>query len=202
MNPISIFIILLFSIPSMLYSQDRNESDAQRFFSFGLTKSLYTTPDQGLSFGDAYVWIPDIEVGMYINKTRLALDYRHYNASYPIRYLEGDIETREFSLFDLTYYRLRLLNSSKIDVSLGAGMSLRLLNELVIAGLIMTSGGWYEIHSDRFRTISPGAILSADSRYDLTRQLFIEASVSYNAYLNSYNIGRLGICVGYYFGRK
>lgn len=187
-----------FLIAFPVHGQMPERKGSDHLFSIALGKSLYSTPDQGASLGDTYVWIPDLEVGIYTNTTRLALDYRYYDVLYPIQYAPGDIEIRKFSLFDLTYNKQRVLNSRKFDVSLGGGLSLRLLNELVIIDVIMTSGGWYEILSERIWTNSLGAIMSADCRYDLTRRLYIEASLSYNAYLNSYNMGRLGLCVGYY----
>lgn len=192
--------ILLIALP--LNGQIRGKNGADYLFTVALSKSLYTTPDdRGIAFGGPYVWIPDVEVGVQKNSTRLALDYRNYNSNYQsIRYI-GDIEIREFSVFDLTYNRQRVLNSKNIDVSLGVGLSLRFLNELEITDVIMTSGGWYEIFSDWIRTTSLGASLNTDCRYDLTRRLYIAASLSYNAYLNSYNMGRMGLSVGYYLGR-
>lgn len=199
MKSIFCLFILLIAVP--LNGQIRGKNGADYLFAFALSKSLYTTPDRGISIGDHFVLIPDVEVGVHINSTRLALAYRHYNSGYqPIRYI-GDIEMREFSVFDLTYNKQRIVNSKKIDVSLGTGLSLRFLNELEILDILMTSGGWYEIFSDWNRTTSLGAILSTDCRYDLTKRLYIEASLSYNAYLNSYNMGRMGLSMGYYLGR-
>jgi hypothetical protein len=193
----SILLIALL-IPILLSAQ--NNSSFDRLFSVQLSKSIYTTPDFGVSFGKTYGWIPDIGAELHLEDMVIRIGFKHYSQSNRIRYAEGDVETRTFSLYELTFKK-RIADFGRFELSGGLGPSIRHLNELLSVG-IGNPGGWYEIHSDRVFKTSFGVLACVNLQFNLSKRLFIQTSLAGYSFIGSYDMARLGLGIGYRFGRR
>jgi hypothetical protein len=201
----SFAILILLQIPIMIHGQVVNDSRLEKMFSIGLSKSVFTTPDNGLSIENTFPFIPDIRAEIFLRRNKIELGYVRYHTLYDIRFDPGDIETRKFHLFEVLYRKHTYLSNGRFIVSYGTGPALRRLNELVTVGIVKHGSGggcWYEILSERIFTNSIGLILAADLRCDFSKRLFVKTGISYNAFIGSYNQARMDLVVGYYFGRR
>jgi hypothetical protein len=130
----------------------------------------------------------------------IRIGFKHYSQSNRIRYAEGDVETRTFSLFELTYNK-HLTDCGRFELSVGVGPSIRRLDELISVG-IGDQGGWYEIHSDRVFKTSFGVLACVNLQFNLSKRLFIQTSLAGYSFIGSYDMVRLGLGIGYRFGRR